>query len=384
MERPPSATTAKVSFPALNGLRFWASFGVVISHVEQNKMFLGMPNIFRLTVIDKIGSLGVSFFFVLSGFLITYLLLEERSRTNTVHLGNFYARRALRIWPLYYLVTLSAFFIVPRFYGVLGWSDTLEPHRTAMLILYLFMLPNLSLAFFPEVLCANQLWSIGVEEQFYLVWPCLVRFSKKYLLSVFFLILAVKSALNVMLGYFAAHPGLIHGSFPFDASSIEKWRNFFYMLEIEKLTIGSLGAHLLFYQKKKWLAFIYHPFTLFIAWAGLAGYSCFDFRIKLYGDILGVILLVLLMNACRQKRVLTDHPALEYLGKISYSIYMLHEFIILATLHWLKPFSSAPFFNGLVYALSMAGTIGLSSLSYEFFEKPFLRLKSRFAVVPSG
>ncbi len=118
----------KVYFPGLNGLRFYAAFAVVITHIELIKSFQGYPtfwvensgnNLTLRSIIQKfvfeLGSLGVYFFFVLSGFLITYLLLVEKAKTKTVAVKKFYVRRILRIWPLYYLIVILGFFVIPYF-----------------------------------------------------------------------------------------------------------------------------------------------------------------------------------------------------------------------------------------------------------------------------
>ncbi len=79
----------KIYFPGLNGLRFWAAFFVILHHVEQFKLWQGMPNLFRNNFFESIGHQGVSLFFVLSGFLITFLLLAEYEKTHHIAVKNF-------------------------------------------------------------------------------------------------------------------------------------------------------------------------------------------------------------------------------------------------------------------------------------------------------
>ena len=96
---------AAVHFPGLNGLRFWAAFAVFLYHVEWFKARMGWPNLMgEFPFWGRLGPIGVICFFSLSGFLITYLLLEELRYTDTVRVRNFYLRRILRIWPLYYFI----------------------------------------------------------------------------------------------------------------------------------------------------------------------------------------------------------------------------------------------------------------------------------------
>ena len=96
----------KVYFPNINGLRFIAALLVIIHHTEQIKDILGLSNYWSTPIIRSIGGLGVLLFFVLSGFLITFLLLDEESTTGTISIKKFYIRRILRIWPLYYLILI--------------------------------------------------------------------------------------------------------------------------------------------------------------------------------------------------------------------------------------------------------------------------------------
>ena len=130
----------KVYFPGLNALRFFAAFAVIVTHVELMKKYIGFQNSWvdiwpKLTdnihtpiqgiiagkfswyqpFIAEAGPLGVTFFFVLSGFLITYLLFAEKKEKGDIKIRAFYARRVFRIWPLYYLIFVLGFFILPCF-----------------------------------------------------------------------------------------------------------------------------------------------------------------------------------------------------------------------------------------------------------------------------
>ena len=108
-------TMSKIYFPGLNGIRFIAATMVIIAHIEGFKNKMGYWNINDNNVINQLGNQGVKIFFVLSGFLITYLLLKEKARFKSIDVRKFYIRRILRIWPLYFLVLLGGFFIIPFF-----------------------------------------------------------------------------------------------------------------------------------------------------------------------------------------------------------------------------------------------------------------------------
>ena len=102
----------RIHFNNLNGLRFLAALMVVICHIEQNKKGFLLPNLRAL--VKHLGVLGVDLFFVLSGFLITILLLKEKEIFKKIEYKKFYLRRILRIWPLYYLVVILSLFVLPN------------------------------------------------------------------------------------------------------------------------------------------------------------------------------------------------------------------------------------------------------------------------------
>jgi peptidoglycan/LPS O-acetylase OafA/YrhL len=108
-----------VLFEGLNELRFFAAFLVVMNHAETIRAKNGLLN-FNQYAFFKNGGTAVTFFFVLSGFLITYLLLKENYYTNTIKIKSFYIKRVLRIWPLYYLLVVAGLFIVPFAISKLG------------------------------------------------------------------------------------------------------------------------------------------------------------------------------------------------------------------------------------------------------------------------
>ena len=107
----------KVFFPNLNGLRAIGALAVVFGHLELSKKELGFLHLLNAFDYFKYtsGHLGVMLFFTLSGFLITYLLFVEKANFNTINIKEFYVRRALRIWPIYYLMVFFVLFLFPLF-----------------------------------------------------------------------------------------------------------------------------------------------------------------------------------------------------------------------------------------------------------------------------
>ena len=129
----------KIYFPGLNALRFFAAYFVLLHHGETIRAKFGMPN-FEAYSFFRNGMIAVSFFFVLSGFLITYLLLDEIQRTHDVSIKKFYIRRVLRIWPLYYLLIFIGLAIVPLFLNMIHY-DYKIPYDTATAgVLFTFFL----------------------------------------------------------------------------------------------------------------------------------------------------------------------------------------------------------------------------------------------------
>src|ERR1041385_5542478 len=143
---------AKVFFPGLNGLRFFEASAVIITHVELLKKGIGLPSLWdekAHPVIFNLGGLGVYFFFVLSGFLITYLLLAEKEKEGKISVRNFYMRRIFRIWPVYYLLVFLTFFVFPHIpiLHVDWFQRFFYDHFWLKCFMFVFMLPNLAQAF---------------------------------------------------------------------------------------------------------------------------------------------------------------------------------------------------------------------------------------------
>ena len=174
-------TSDRIHFKGLNAVRFLAAAVVAIAHASVLLMWepstyphgLGeIPNVARSGGLNpETAKLAVICFFVLSGFLITYLLLAEEARTGAISIRAFYLRRILRIWPLYYLLVLCGFLLLPHV-SLLGLPiPPVHEHSWWLeFALYMTVFPNLAV---PVPYLAH-LWSIGVEEQFYILWPILL------------------------------------------------------------------------------------------------------------------------------------------------------------------------------------------------------------------
>ena len=163
-----------IFFPNLDGLRFFSFFIVFLAHIfNTNKEYIKNETWYQVfkerLFLD--GDLGVSFFFVLSGFLITYLLLKEKEYTGQINVKFFYIRRGLRIWPLYFFCVFFGFILFPLLKSYYGGT----PNETSDPILCSLFLNNFDRIINgpPDSSVLSVLWSVAIEEQFYLVWPLL-------------------------------------------------------------------------------------------------------------------------------------------------------------------------------------------------------------------
>ena len=163
----------RIYLPGLNGLRALAAISVLVSHIFQNTFGNWGLKYLRLPLFTD----GVTLFFVISGFLITYLLMQELSKTKTIDIPKFYVRRILRIWPIYYLYI----FVV---IGVLFWVGNESDILNYTLLYYVFFAANIPFLSAAGIALIVHYWSIGVEEQFYLFWPWLVKLSKNKIVII--------------------------------------------------------------------------------------------------------------------------------------------------------------------------------------------------------
>jgi peptidoglycan/LPS O-acetylase OafA/YrhL len=246
----------KIYLPGLNGLRFIAAFLVVLAHVELLKEQLGVPNWHALFFRLNLGGIGVYFFFVLSGYLITYLLMAEKEKKGSVNIKAFYVRRILRIWPLYYLIAAIGFFLLPhlQFMHIPWLQQFFETNFNANFWLYLLMLPNAALAFMPAVPHIGQLWSIGVEEQFYLIWPNLFKRAKNLGELLVWIILFL---VGFKICWIIALKTQVIPSTPW----VEGITKFIAMSKFECMAIGAYGAYLVKQNNIRWLRIIQHKMT---------------------------------------------------------------------------------------------------------------------------
>lgn len=374
-----------IYFSGLNGLRFFAAIAVVITHVELIKHQSGFSDIWKNNkLVFELGSLGVIFFFVLSGFLITYLLLQEKKLTQTIAVKKFYLRRILRIWPLYYLIVLLGFLVLPH----LHFMDNPYLNRFmgnnygANFVLYLLFLPNLAFSIFAAVPHIGQTWSIGVEEQFYLLWPLIVKYSKntlRVLLTVIGILVVLKMFVLFMCRQLP------------DSAVLKVIKPFLAMTKMESMAIGGIGAYYLFNGNER-IKLVFNNVVLLGSFAAIVFLVYFTPQVIQDGMYLvySVLFLIIILNVSSNPNCIIklENKWFRVLGNISYGIYMYHLIVIAAVFGILKQIgfviNDGFISQFIVYSLTIVFTVIISWISYSYFEKWFLNLKHRFTVIKSG
>jgi len=358
-------TSEHVYFPGLNALRFYAAISVVIAHIATNfgdlrKQSSAYPLLDAL-VIDA--QTAVSLFFVLSGFLITYLLLAERGKTGTIRIRQFYTRRILRIWPLYYGIAFICFVLLPP---LLGSSYFLYSPPLRSVLLVIFLLPNWVGPLGP----LGHLWTIGLEEQFYIVWPWVAK-NPERLLKVIFGIVFLKLVLAPVVSAFNS----------------DAMMNLFLGSRFECMAIGALGAYL-YYENHRLLRLIYDWRVQAFTWMAFIFLMLVDVPVTaVVNFVVSIIFVVLILNISTNPNgwLKIENPVLNYLGTISYGIYMVHFPVLYVLLFMLREWGveEGHVYNLIAYTVTIGLTLLIAAASYRWFESPFIKLKSRFAVVQS-
>ncbi|MGN6292491.1 MAG: acyltransferase family protein [Chitinophagaceae bacterium] len=374
-----SSTPQKIYFYNLTGLRAIGAIRVLIGHIEFLKVFWGVPALHWFPVGGKI---GVTFFFALSGFLITSLLLQERETTHTVKLKKFYLRRILRILPLYYVVILLSIFVFSRigFLNVPGYTDKmLHELSWSNLLIVLLLLPNVNNFSIPY---ADQRWSIVVEEQFYFFQPLLIKFLKKrYLLLISFIIIGLSPELvRFFIKIFhlegSISPGLVNSiTAQLKYLACIAMGCVFSVLYFKR---ESVSKRFFFTKTFQWLLLIGVLGSIAVGHYVFETAELFDYRI--YALLFGMIV----FNATLNPKTIfkLEIPILNFLGKISYGVYMFHPVCIGSAIVFAKYCSdNLVVQNILIYLLSICITVGIAWLSFRYFESYFLKLKGNFSIL---
>jgi peptidoglycan/LPS O-acetylase OafA/YrhL len=364
--------------PELDVLRFIAFFGVFLFHTAAYPVdFYVLHHVPRfvaevLNAAIASGKYGVDLFFALSSYLITDLLIRERDQFGSLDVRSFYVRRILRIWPLYYFILLVTL-LIPFF----------DPNREFGLkyvLPFMFLSGNWAFVAFGGLtsVAAAPLWSVSVEEQFYLLWPPIVaRLSRQQIIYAALGMILIANVTRVMLLVSSATPMALWASTLAHLDSIALGILLAIMLRgrapsirpgarIGLLICGAVCITLRGYFQTATGDLMSWGTTLF-GWPAVA-VTC---AVTLFAFI----------------GVKVDRPWLQYLGKISYGLYAYHMFCIMTVDQLLAiqhRVSEHTFLHAAVReCLSLGLTIAVSAVSYTVLEKPFLKLKERFTRVHS-
>lgn len=399
-----SSSADRKRLPQLDGLRGMAALLVVAAHFNPAPLSPSPGSasaaVVRWLAQLSVGNLAVTFFFALSAFLLTWLLCREFTDTGTISLRRFYARRCLRIWPLYFVTVSVALaisahpdrssYLYPQYIAVWLW---LRSH----LWLYLTFVSNWSLALIyirghldPSPGTLRILWSIGVEEQFYLIHPLLVLFALRKPKARLWLIIGLAAlGLGFRLAFTHIQPvrpipptlGGLYYSSPaycevFLAGAIAGWSAAFghslagffrpigWVLPAVCLGLGWLWHNELWYPYGTWSSGIY-PFL---------------------GAAFAFVIFWFYSFPQSRAAKLTGSAPFRGLGRISYGIYMWHgvagtllvQFFWPAAAHLRAIAAGGEFAVWMRFLLTVATTLGFACLSYLVIERPFLRLKRHF------
>ncbi|MEP7254550.1 MAG: acyltransferase [Ferruginibacter sp.] len=374
MYKTNSPDTSKMNnkpiyFPGLNGLRAIAAIAVVMTHITLKLDEFGLdPFIFGMHKDGTpkgvyLGSYGVTIFFVLSGFLITYLLTEEKAQTG-ISVKKFYFRRILRIWPLYYL------YLAVSIITILVFNLGLNRESLFFYIFYAANIPSILVTSLPLL---GHYWSLGVEEQFYLFWPWVIK-------KIHNPVLPILTAIITLIVVKA----LLHFYYP--DSLLE---SVIHITRFHCMMIGALGA--IFYRQnnKLFLKIIDNKITQIAGWGVilLVAINRFHFISVIDNEVISVVSLFLIIGQINIKnRIINlEKNLFDYLGKISYGIYVIHPLLIFLFSKLFFQLNVQPFYKYfIVFFVIIATTILTAHLSFTYFEKYFMNFKKRFVLIKSS
>ncbi|KAA3649017.1 MAG: acyltransferase [Bacteroidetes bacterium] len=351
-----------VYLKGLNGIRAIAAIAVVFSHSTLRLDLFGLNAHILGTQINgeprsfDLAGYGVSMFFTLSGFLITYLLLLEKEK-RPISIRKFYYRRILRIWPLYYAYMLICFLCYFFFNINTNYSSTYY---------YLFYAANIPFILGKELFLLGHFWSLAVEEQFYLFWPWLnrlnVKLLKKIILVLIFLLVGLKLIFH----------------FIFQSTLVEVA---IHVTRFHCMLIGCY-ASILYYEKNRiFLKIATHKAIQLLAWVAisLVAVNMFHIASIIDNEIITFITVIIILGQITSKGLINlENKLFNFLGKISYGIYVIHPIIIfLCSKILIVKTGFVAFDYIVVYSVIIGLTILFSYLSFTYFETFFLQIKKK-------
>lgn len=368
----------------LDGIRGFACLLIIVFHSALFLLVRKVP--VACWNLIELGRWSLDFFFVLSGYLITGVLLDAKGQKS--YFKNFYSRRFLRVFPLYYLLVVLLVFIAPRLPlpGVVALEGAERLAKAGPWLLlygYNFFLFRLNDWFHIMI---DAMWSLSVEEQFYLVWPLVVRFLSLTRLKVLCVAL-IAAALAVRSSLYFTHHSYLQifvltparmDSIAFGALAALLARTDF-RIRGSAVLIGLRVTAILL--AGAWIA-LYEPWDPF-----RSDWSQSALIFTVVNAFLAVLLLLAVLepSRCAVPR-LFSLPLLTHFGKYSYAIYLFHEpaclffgNIFLRDMRWKPTGHAATAFQLAFTAAVLVSTYAVARISWRFIEAPCLRLKKHFA-----
>jgi peptidoglycan/LPS O-acetylase OafA/YrhL len=378
-------THRRVFFPNLDGLRFIAFLIVFLQHgFGETAQKIGNHRSVLAEIKNRAfsaGDVGVSVFFVLSGFLITYLILCEIEWTSKLNVWAFYMRRLLRIWPLYYLTLAFGFWAYPLAKSVLGFSSYVQTGNPLYYIVFLGNFDVIRLAPGTGAMSTNITWSVAIEEQFYLVWPLLLCYTPRRLYKYLFPAIIAASGLYRLLH--------LHD---------QRILYFHSMSAVSDLALGGTVAYLSFVAPTFRSMFqMLKRRTIILTYIG--GVSMILLDRYLFTNVLACSVQRLVFGLFYAFVILEQNYAegsllklsrlkgVSLLGRYTYGLYLLHPIALTAcdVALRLARISTDSITCGILRGfVALAASVALSRVSYHLYEKRFLILKKQFAYIQSG
>ncbi|MCH9661664.1 MAG: acyltransferase [Bacteroidetes bacterium] len=349
--------------PNLDPLRFVLATLVMLFHIPQLSRNQGLPYFNDWPIFHR-GTEAVYVFFVLSGFLIIGQIYDYKQQ-GRFSIKNFYARRALRILPLYYLIVIFGFIFYNLIVPAMGFDVPINYELSEGILLTVFFLPNVFSSLYEPGGILEILWSIGIEEQFYLmIAPLLFFIKNKWLMWVLTLI---------SIGYFI----LFHleiGDILSDFGMV-----YFYLFSGGLIAILEKENKLEFLKKLAAIPLLISIFAVLFFVTDLLQFPTHWIRHGLSCVLFGLFVHTLAHN---NRGVVIKSKVLSYFGNISYGIYMYHAIamnlvvfgFMKLSINSLSSTVTILLINVLVFLL----TLGVAHFSYVYLERYFLNLKSKF------
>jgi len=371
----------KTEFKHLDALRGIMASYVTLVHffilytLNKNQQLV-FTNLSYLSFV-QLGQVFMTVFFVLSGFLITYILLVEKEKTGNVSFKKFYLRRAFRILPMYYLAVFAMYFLYKK--ACLNPDMQLSSlcmelkERT---LYYVFMVPNWAHAIDKTLPHISNYWSIGAEEQFYIIWPFILYYSRNFLRAFFGIYLFYCLLLIAMV---------IVGNLYFHDN--QTFTNIAKLVDYTRFGAFSFGGLMAYYFLNQQAEVYQKMHHFFIKKSTQIICLSLPFIINIIPNEHVLFLKHILVIPCcaviiynlafdENSILKLDNKILNYVGKITYSLYILNQIIIdfmikiCFAAHLKNPYK--------IFIITMIVLLVASVICYELIEKPFMKLRKRF------